>query len=114
MFLALAPFIEKPELISIFGRNLFDDETQLDGFAQLCGLREHKPFECVGELGESAAVMSHLANHPAWRDDVVVRQLRDTFAPLRQRNPADFRALFEVKHAHRVPHFYMARLDACG
>jgi hypothetical protein len=112
VFLALAPFIEKTELIGIFGRNLFDDETQLDGFAQLCGLREHKPFECVGESAESAAVMSYLGSHPHWREEVVVRALHDTFAPLRQRNPADFRALFEVKHPHRVPHSYLAKLDA--
>jgi len=112
VFLALAPFIEKTELIGIFGRNLFDDETQLDGFAQLCGLREHKPFECVGESAESAAVMSYLGSHPHWREEVVVRGLHDTFAPLRQRNPGDFRALFEVKHPHRVPHSYLAKLDA--
>ena len=55
VFLALSPFIAKAELIGIFGNNLLDDETQRDGFAQLCGLQEHKPFECVGEIAESAA-----------------------------------------------------------
>jgi UDP-N-acetyl-alpha-D-muramoyl-L-alanyl-L-glutamate epimerase len=114
VFLALAPSLEKTELIGIFGRNLFDDETQRDGFAELCGLRDHKPFECVGELAESAAVMSYLGGHPDWRDDAVVRQLRRAFASLRQWDPADFRALFEVKHPHRVPERYMAKLDACS
>jgi hypothetical protein len=114
VFLALAPYIEKTELIGIFGRNLFDDETQRDGFAQLCGLREHKPFECVGELTESAAVMSYLGSQPDWREDAVVRQLHGAFAPLQQRDPADFRSLFEVKHPHRVPDAYMAKLDACS
>ena len=114
VFLALAPSIEKTELIGIFGRNLLDDETQRDGFAELCGLRDHKPFECVGELAESAAVMSYLGSHPAWREDLVVRQLHGAFAPLRQWDPADFRALFEGKHPHRVPERYMAKLDACS
>ena len=113
VFLALAPSIEKTELIGIFGRNLFDDETQRDGFAELCGLREHKPFECVGEVAESAAVMSYLGRHPDWCGDVVVRQLHSRFAALRERDPTDFRALFEVKHPHRVPERYMAKLDAC-
>jgi UDP-N-acetyl-alpha-D-muramoyl-L-alanyl-L-glutamate epimerase len=112
VFLALAPFIEKTELIDIFGHNLLDDQTQRDGFAQLCGLREHKPFECVGELAESAAVMSYLGNHPDWREDVVIRQLHGAFASLRQWDPAGFRALFEVKQPHRVPGSYMAMLDA--
>ena len=70
------------ELIGIFGNNLLDDETQRDGFAQLCGLQEYKPFECVGEIAESAAVMSHLASHPDWREDPVVRQLQARFAAL--------------------------------
>jgi hypothetical protein len=114
VFLALSPFIAKAELIGIFGNNLLDDETQRDGFAQLCGLQEHKPFECVGEIAESAAVMSHLASHPDWREDAVVRQLQAGFAALQQRDPAEYRALFELKRPHRVPDSYMAMLDACG
>lgn len=113
VFLALSPFLAKAELIGIFGRNLLDEETQRDGFAQLCGLQEHKPFECVGEVAESAAVMGYLGDHPDWREDAVVRQLHDALARLRQRDPAEYRALFEVRHPHRVPDSYMAVLDAC-
>ena len=114
VFLALSPFVAKAELIGIFGRNLLDEETQRDGFAQLCGLQEHKPFECVGEVAESAAVMGYLGDHPDWREDAVVRQLHDALARLRQRDPAEYRALFEVRHPHRVPDSYMAMLDACS
>jgi hypothetical protein len=114
VFLALSPFVPKPDLIEIFGGNLLNDETQRDGFAELCGLRANKPFECVGETSESAAVMSHLANHPDWRDDRVVRRLNTEFPSLRNRDPAEFRALFEVRHPHRVPTPYLAILDACG
>ena len=114
VFLALAPFIPKRDLIGIFGRNLLDDPMQSDGFAALCGLQEHKPFECVGETFESAAVMSNLGDRPDWRDDCVVRQLSDTFPELRRRDQAEYRTLFELRHPHRVPASYMAMLDACG
>ena len=114
VFLALSPFVAKPDLIEIFGRNLLDDETQRDGFAELCGLRANKPFECVGETSESAGVMSYLADHPDWRDDRVVRRLNEEFPSLRHSGPAEFRALFEVRHPHRVPAPYLAMLDACG
>ena len=114
VFLALSPFVAKPDLIGIFGCNLLDDETQRDGFAELCGLRAIKPFECVGETHESASVMSYLADHPGWRDDRVVRRLNEEFPSLRHRGPAEFRALFEVRHPHRVPAPYLAMLDACG
>jgi hypothetical protein len=114
VFLALAPFVAKLELISIFGRNMLDDEAQCDGFAALCGLREHKPFECVGEIAESAAVMAHLGDHPDWREDAVVRRLHDLFPSLRKPATADYRALFRVRHPNRVPQAFMAMLDACG
>jgi UDP-N-acetyl-alpha-D-muramoyl-L-alanyl-L-glutamate epimerase len=113
VFLALAPFLAKTELIGIFGRNLLDDEAQRDGFAALCGLRDHKPFECVGEVSESAAVMSHLGAQPAWRNDAVVRGLHSGFASLRQRDPTEYHSLFESRQPHRVPDKFMAILDAC-
>ncbi len=114
VFLALAPFVAKPQLIDIFGRDMLDDEAQLDGFAALCGLREHKPFECVGEIAESVAVMSHLGHHPDWRGDAVVQRLNATFPSLREAGPAAYRALFAARHPHRVPAAFMAMLDACG
>ena len=114
VFLALSPFIEKQDLVEIFGANLLDDETQHKGFAELCGLRANKPFECVGETGESASVISYLRNHPDWRDDIVVRRLNHEFPALRERDCAGFRALLEVRHPHRVPEPYLAMLDACG
>jgi hypothetical protein len=114
VFLALSPFVAKPELIRIFGRNLLDDETQRNGFAELCGLQDHKPFECVGETSESAGVMSHLADHADWREDKVVRRLKEDFPSLRQENPDEYRTLLEMRNPHRVPDSYMAMLHACG
>jgi hypothetical protein len=114
IFLALAPFISKLDLIEIFGRNLLDDDAQSEGFAELCGLRANKPIECVGEISESAGVMSQLANRPDWRDDKVVCRLNEQLASLPQPNPALYRALFEMKHPHRVPESYLAMLNACG
>jgi UDP-N-acetyl-alpha-D-muramoyl-L-alanyl-L-glutamate epimerase len=114
VFLALAPSVTKHEMISIFGRNMLDDNAQSDGFAALCGLREHKPFECVGEIAESATVMAHLGDHPDWREDAVVRRLHALFPSLRKADPGDYRELFTVRHPHRVPQIFMAMLDACG
>ena len=36
------------------------------------------------------------------------------FPTLRRRDPAAYRALFGVRHPHRVPDRFMALLDACG
>jgi len=114
VFLALAPFTTKRDLTGIFGRNLLDDPAQCDGFAELCGLQQFKPFECVGETSESAAVLAYLGDHTDWREDSVVRQLRDRYPSLRNADPAEYRALLTQRHPHRVPNSYMAFLNACG
>jgi hypothetical protein len=114
VFLALAPFIPKAELIAIFGHNLLDDMAQSDGFAELCGLGPHKPFECVGEIEESAAVMARLGADLEWRGDAVVRRLHAEFPALRESDPDKFRLLVAARHPHRVPPSFLAMLDACG
>jgi hypothetical protein len=114
VFLALAPFVAKPELVAIFGRNLLDDAGQKEGFAELCGLARHKPFECVGEVGESAAAMAHLTGDPQWREDAVVKRLAEAFPALRQNDEAAWRRLFATRHPHRLPERFRAMLDACG
>jgi len=108
VFLALAPFVAKQRLSAIFGRDMLDDAAQIDGFGELCGVVGHKPFECVGEVEESAAVMRHLAGADGWRDDAVVRAL----APGLDAPPLD--TLLTPRGPHRVPERYLAMLDACG
>ncbi|MGE4428339.1 MAG: hypothetical protein AB7G37_17935, partial [Solirubrobacteraceae bacterium] len=74
-----------------------DDPAQYDGFCDLAGLREHKPFECVGEEAESLVAMRLIAGRDGdgrpivgqdaitgtrggpspWTGHAVVRRLRD-------------------------------------
>lgn len=75
VYLALAPYLDPPELTAIFGVDMLDDAGQYDGFCDLAGLREHKPFECVGEEAESLVAMRLIAARPEWADHAVVRRL---------------------------------------
>ena len=81
VFLALAPFVAKPRLLGIFGRNLLDDAALAPGFDALLEYREHKPFECVGEGRESRAAMHALALRPEWREDALVARFAEEIAP---------------------------------
>lgn len=105
VYLALAPFMDKDELIGIFGANLLDDPAQEQGFAELCGLSAEKPFECVGEVEESAAVMKRLSERGAWKKDAVVAAL----APQIQNR--DFDYLFRMAPNHNLPFAYLELLD---
>ena len=61
--------------MAIQGRDVLDDPQQVDGFRALCGLGRAKPFECVGEVGESRAALAALAANPLWSRHRVVRVL---------------------------------------
>lgn len=74
VFLALSPFVARDKLISIFGSNILDDLAQEKGLRELCGLKGHKPFECVGEIEECQKIMKCLSI-TEWKNDVLVKKL---------------------------------------
>lgn len=86
VFLALAPFMPKPRLLAIFGRNYLDDADLAPAFDALMEHGAHKPFECVGEGVESRAAMAALATRAEWREDALVarflRELQPVMAPV--------------------------------
>lgn len=52
VYLILSPFLSSHELEDIFGRNMLEDESMKAILEQLTGIREEKPFECVGSRAE--------------------------------------------------------------
>jgi len=51
--LTLAPFISVQKHHDIFGTNLFSRSEIIHCVEELTGVRDHKPFECVGTVSES-------------------------------------------------------------
>jgi hypothetical protein len=103
VFLALAPFMPKPRLMGIFGRNLLDDAALATGFDALVEYRDHKPFECVGEGREARAAFAALANRPAWREDALVARFAHEIAPRLGVDRASIDELLPPSGEHRVP-----------
>ncbi|WP_140910102.1 UDP-N-acetyl-alpha-D-muramoyl-L-alanyl-L-glutamate epimerase [Cognatiluteimonas lumbrici] len=103
VFLALAPFMSKPRLVSIFGRNLLDDPEQAAGYDALLEFRDHKPFECVGEGRESRAVMFALVKRPEWREDALVRRFEREILPQLDASGLAIAPLLEPMGEHRIP-----------
>jgi len=112
VFLALAPFMPKPRLVGIFGRNLLDDASQIGGYDALLEYQDHKPFECVGEGKESRAALASLSERPEWREDEIVerfaREIRPQLSPLEQQ----IAPLLILDDEHRVPAAVWERLRA--
>ncbi|SDZ26063.1 hypothetical protein SAMN04487939_1285 [Lysobacter sp. yr284] len=112
VFLALAPFMTKPRLVSIFGRNLLDDPAQTDGFDALLEYRNHKPFECVGEGRESRAAMAALAERAEWREDALVERFAREIRPQLSGEELRIEPLLALEGEHRVPPALWERLRA--
>jgi len=112
VFLALAPFMPKPRLVAIFGRNLLDDAGQVAGYDALMEYRDHKPFECVGEARESRAAMAALAARPEWREDAVVARFRQVVLPQLDQDELAIAPLLVPDPEHGIPDAVWSRLHA--
>jgi UDP-N-acetylmuramoylalanine-D-glutamate ligase len=75
VFLILSAFLTKEELLGIFKKNLFADESLLPLFADLLGFGKFKPLDCVGTPEESQAALFLAAEK--FKHDIVVK----TFLP---------------------------------
>jgi len=112
VFLALAPFMPKPRLLAIFGRNLLDDASLAPAFDALMEYRDHKPFECVGEGIEARAAMAALAARAEWREDAVVARFADEIAPQLGASDLALAPLLVPLGEHRIPARLAALIDA--
>ena len=112
VFLALAPFMSKPRLLAIFGRNLLDDIALASAFDALMEYRDHKPFECVGEGVEARAAMAALASRAEWREDAIVARFADEILPALDAAELALGPLLVASGEHRIPSRLQASIDA--
>lgn len=103
VFLSLTPFLSKESIIEIFGKNLLSDSRQEQGFAELCGISSHKPFECVGEIEESAVLMALASYHKQWKNDNIVHSLSQKLGMSQAEAQQRFESLLALRHPHAVP-----------
>ncbi len=72
VFITLAPFISRAELLAIFSEDLLVKPALKDLFLALFGVEGDKPFECVGEALEARAALYMLKQHPDWSEQPVL------------------------------------------
>ncbi|EKE14947.1 MAG: hypothetical protein ACD_12C00227G0001 [uncultured bacterium] len=62
VFIILAAYLTKKEVVEIFGKNLFDYHRLLPLFQDLIGKGKMKPFDCVGTFEESRQALEIIKN----------------------------------------------------
>lgn len=107
VFLALAPFMEKDRLVRVFGTDMLNDPAQIAGYRQLLGLDAFKPFECVGEIEESALALMALSDRAEWKNDAAVAALSPAVTA-KYGNKKDFliEKVFSLSDNHLIPEEY--------
>ena len=104
--LMMAPHLSPERFEQIFGGRPLHDPDQADGYRELWD-EVAKPYECVGEMVESAAAMAELAGSDAWADAAVVRLTGENAAAYARDHQSSLSALMVPSAEHRVPQPYL-------
>jgi len=81
IFVTLGAFLSKETLINIFGKNLFGDETLIDLYKELLGIKNVKPFECVGTSDEVKLAFYLVYKKKEFTSEVVMRMFEKEVLP---------------------------------
>ncbi len=81
VFIILAPFIDKATLMLIFGSNLLERHDLLPLLQELLGVKNFKPFECVGTSEESQLAMWMISQKEEYEDSMLVKFFREKILP---------------------------------
>lgn len=98
VFLILAPFVKKADLLNIFSSNLFENPNLRIIFQELLGLSNKKPFECVGTFTESQKAIDLLNQNLEWKDDKFVKEMYNQIQDLEISDN-----LFELQDTYLYP-----------
>lgn len=112
--LMLAPHVGPRRFEEIFGGRPLHDPEQIEGYRELWD-EAAKPYECVGEMVESAAAMAALHGTEGWAEAAVVSAAGADATSYAEEHQATLATLMAPTDDHRVPEPYLGwmldRLD---
>jgi len=77
----LAPFLSHDAFLDVFEIDLFEDLTNLAVIKALAGLGGEKPWECVGDIDDTRALLHILAYHDIWKDKACIKAIKEIIDP---------------------------------
>ncbi|MCL4419046.1 hypothetical protein M1146_03005 [Patescibacteria group bacterium] len=76
VFISLAAFLPKKEVLDIFGKNFLEDKSLLSLFEELIGVRNFKPFECVGTPEEVKEALKKIAEKGEFDKSILIKHFK--------------------------------------
>lgn len=111
VFLCLAAFLERRKLLKVFGKNLLDSPELINVYEELLGVKNFKPFECVGTPEECRAALWLINQKAEYRDDAVVAYLRDKYLSKWDINAASLAKIMTIQPGHFIPTFLLKKIN---
>ncbi|MCW1930214.1 MAG: hypothetical protein KIH62_002755 [Candidatus Kerfeldbacteria bacterium] len=102
VFTLMSAFVSKKQLVEIFGKNLFADEKLLDLYRELFGVKNFKPFECVGTPDEVIFAFEKAHTTGEFNDDAVMKMYIAEIAP-RAPHMTEFEKRVYTRAQHLIP-----------
>ena len=103
VFVMLATFISKEDVVKIFGENLLNKESLINTYKELLGITGIKPFECVGTPDE-VMVAFYLTHKKGEFDEDVVMKMFLGEVLLKIKNIEEIKQkVFEVDDVSSIP-----------
>lgn len=102
-FIMLAAFLPEKEIITIFGKNLFEDDTMVSLYRELLGIKDIKPFDCVGTPDEVSVAFMMAKTLGSFKETKVMTMFETEVLPKIQNGLALKDKLFEPVPEHAIP-----------
>lgn len=111
VFLLLASFLSRNEVLSIFGHNLFDEASLIPIYRELLGLTGIKPFECVGIPEESQFAFYLVDKNGEFSSDVIVSAIRQELSGQYEKIKQFKTMLMLPSGEHRIPKEFLTGIQ---
>jgi len=111
VYLCLAPFVKLEKLVEIFGKNLLDEADLLDLYEELTGVKNFKPFECVGTVEECRVAIWKLSTMGEFKDNLVVKTLSAKYLAKWGDQNKEWKKIRQIQSGHFIPHFLIDTLN---
>jgi hypothetical protein len=81
IFSLLSAYLPKDEVVKIFGKNLYADEQLIPLYKELLGIKDFKPFECVGTPEEVSLAFSMASAQGEYKDNPLMKMFEKEVKP---------------------------------
>ncbi len=76
VFISLAAYLPKKDVLDIFNKDLFEDKNLMPLFEELIGVRNFKPFECVGTQEEVKEALTKISEKGEFNETILMKHFK--------------------------------------